>query len=749
MFFRCHGVLRNLYRSGGLGLSTILANSRALSLAEKIVLHNMEKDNVKKDTDTIPIVDLSHHPILEKLDKNRLEQKYVNNLDIEALRDFQSSFMALPLVREILPLKNWNQRVGYEIKQDVDENTTEELEDLFLTWKLLTSMSALDKFDWHDPKIDVFCSKFVNIIPDLSQAQLFAAVQHFSFILAYPSPIPKLFQVIKYNLDVECTERFTKDCKNSSAAKSHGIQAEEARAKYFQCAFFWIIIQEGMSSKTHNFRNLYLQSLVSEFVEPDHVVWLNCCEFVYLMFIAGRLRSMFPLKKKGVPVPPVLLAKMEQFLPDYSLQEAGTIASAIYSCRLIDPNSDITRLFLTSLLKADSLEDSSISSSPSISAICKILTKRSAPERDLISKIFAKYESVIQHLRPHTKLRLISLVKRGCPGEFSSFLSTFVQSISEDLDSLRIKDLDQLLYILHFLDLSEDDPVYQKISLALDTVSMHHPRAGKYFLSCNAFLAKMGVFNDDHLDKIFRAANSLPTQFGCDLSTKEGCFEASIDLVLSFHKPGFSLSQNYLSRHRTQETKRSFFLYENILPTVAMMDCDLEMSDHCQTYNGRRLDPNLRNLFLSFRRLYSVGHNSLHNVITRGVQKDLASIISISHQNFLYPQSLSKDTVFCLDVHSQSVQTLPIPESFLKKLRKGNITKPPIIANGIWVALVVVKVQHFDANKNCLGPATYHNKKLEKLGYKVVIVEPDAYSEALKSKTSREHLRNLVKKVVM
>ena len=731
-----------------------------------------DRDLVKKltvdhdgdnDTSNAPCLHVSQHPVILKMREEAMEREsrklpYTTrssfDASIKTFRDLGYSFMAVPIASEMFPM------MGKATFSDLDEkrnkilNSLEscrEPEDLFYTWKVITCISTEKGFDWENERIQEFCDAFVRILPELSTDQVITSVQHLSFILRYPMPTPNSIRTVKLALNKECASRFRLDCKNCRARKSQAMLTEEARAKYLQCAFFWLKVDQVTKATTFERSGMYLRTLVEEFLlGPDYLSRLTPSEFVFTLFLSGEIRQLVDIDRFGRGIPEPLSDKLTEIWPSLTIREIGIVAHSLYKTKLklVSSNMALTDLFLHSLLEAEDKE--TLVNDISISAVCKLLKSTGSLKPRLLSKILKKYEPLVQYLPPMATIRIINIINQDCPADYPSFLNTYVKYITAGMPDLRIKDLELVAFTLFFLSYRESAEVYHKLFKSLETVSMQDPRSGRSFVFINYFLAQMGLFQHSNLDRMFTLANKmLSGNEDYDFSDREGVKRACNDYAFSLCKPEdyqMSASEKQVTRWVVQSSE----IYEQMLPILAEIDAEFELKGDPQNYHGTRLDPDLRKIFLASRNHRVVANKRTYfEKIIPAMFRDISNILEHVSLQYLYPQATSKDIIFCLDTSSdetkEGLKTLPIPESFTRSLvSRSSMIRPPDVSDGRWIAIFVGKRNHFDSDRCPLGPINCRVHALTNLGYQAIIFDPVPYQAPLRKRQGQRYIKRLL-----
>ena len=526
----------------------------------------------------------------------------------------------------------------------------------------------------------------------------------------------------------------------------------ETRAQYWKLAYHWLVLIDIWKKKTGPQPSTFLSTLVRHFLEEEkYLGTLRPSELTFAIFIAGETRTTLQTCK-SYQLKSLLIQRIERDVLAVSspILEIGILSHGLLRLKLdtLLQSPTITERLLRTLVNAATHESQLHLDRTSIANISKFLGSHKATHFSLRSEVLKSYAPLLHKLTPQCKIRLFKVFTSKCPDKNDPNISLFMESFILDMPKIRrLKDLEHLSQCLITLNIPKTQTqLYHHMAKRVETLPLIHPANGLNLIRITFNLARVEVFDHAILNNIFQVANKTLSQGNWDLK--------SIDSLCTIHAAWDlcnELSHAVRSKHSHRWDKhRSANLYKNVLRDVAALDVELELCGEETRYEGERLDPAFRELLLPTGMKADKGDTTRIRVNTQ-IFHDLSATLQHCHHGYLYPHSSSRDTVFCVNMteietaeHLENLD-LPIPKSFSTDLHTI-LKRPPGIPYGLWVAVVLLKLNGCDNKGNLLGPTEYRVRTLNRLGYKVILVDPYHYNDAMKKRISKSYIYDLVKK---
>ena len=322
----------------------------------------------------------------------------------------------------------------------------------------------------------------------------------------------------------------------------------------------------------------------------------------------------------------------------------------------------------------------------------------------------------------HDLLRFLKIVSIN-PPEFER-LEPFLWKLWTVLKTFpnskwRIKDLEILSVTLLELNglLIIGNEFFPWISDKLDCHSNKDPRSGRCLIFILRSLLKGGYLKENLINTIFESANKFPGFVEEEMDVKV-CLEFLFSLTETEIQSG-----RHLVEVKSHEMKNSPMMTLNAIKSLAEMDFLLKVN--FPEYKGVRLDEMLRSKILQIDKYKPLPSNARENFLCDELRRFLGEK-SVHHGSML-PYKTTHDIIFCVN---DKVEAIEIPDDFISQLEsRDEIVKAPVIKNYSWYVVICPKWDHVDQKGKLLGSLKFKFDTLRKLGYEVVIVQPNKLLE--------------------
>ena len=508
--------------------------------------------------------------------------------------------------------------------------------------------------------------------------------------------------------------------------------------------------REDVTSKMKGFHNGEMLKILL----GQHIHTLNSQQLLFCLFLCG-LQKRFPSNthrvKKGetFPVSLLLYEALCKILPELSPREIGILFNSLHlsNLHLETEHATLRTAGLHCLINYDNSEvarDQFI-----ISSLAKFLSKRGSENHIHCVKVMDKYRHHLAKFDSYAIVRLLQFVVPGKPtnAESKQFLSSLCSSLSPQLRSMRIKDLEILANGLYFLNNKEvTRDLGDKIAEAVPQCNWGDVRSGRSFVYLMQTLAKMGTIDIEGINTIMTNANKCKME---RLDTVQGLSKA-VEFLFELNIP---LMRNVNTDFIIKSNK---FLFRNSL------FCLLQLDGMREIYNIDcvKLDPKLRgkltkyfhslpehNFDFNVQSYSNVDGNidcKSFNETTKGfIHRDLANILGGEKYIWTghpYPHSTSS-VIILRKVYGEFH---PIPDGF-KTFDRDHIVKPRNEKSERFIVLVIPKKEHTDFDGNMFGPLETQMKDLKRLGYEPIFIHWVEYYRHLKRKRNLSYIRKLLK----
>ncbi len=637
---------------------------------------------------------------------------------------------------------------------------------------MLASVStASQDFSWEDGRLEKLVSVICGFVTKMDWAQLQSMVWATSLVHRYGTQKPpSAIRTVWNALDHECTGWLRKEIREANNGLGHIVS--DRRVELLRMAYLSIKVGQVTNYSPFKWTSRYVRQVVTAFLgEEKHLAQVTAQECVFLMFLLGLQREFptpYEVKAVGITkdeselvdeadvygeidIPPYLADKLTSVLPELEVGEIGVVCHSIHKTRmkLHTQSRKLNNSLQKVLLNAP--DEDLLRNEFAISCICKILKNRGTVNFELIKCLMDKYLPLLRHLHPMTRIRVMNMFVHPIPKGHKPLLKEFARCCLGQLDNLRIKDLEQIAFILYIGNYTRDPSVYQAIGSAIDGCTLSDPRSGRSLVYLASFLAKKGFFKDDLITEIMSSANACEPLHAA--TTESELVKASLDLLLQLGRPRQPQGRRdfHLAEVRSYEMRRSKMLYRIALFYVAELDCNVEL-DHPQ-YGGSRLDPDLRKKFLPLGQFDAP--LSASERLKADVLGDLWRIYGKKGARLakLLPHAVATDIVLCLTkLKSGKWVAFPLEEDKLEAL-SAEIQSSRVLtsldggsssSSSVAVAVLVPKRSHFDGDGDPVGPLAFKARQLTSLGYRVVMVRHYVYAASKREGVSTKYLHGLI-----
>ena len=358
-----------------------------------------------------------------------------------------------------------------------------------------------------------------------------------------------------------------------------------------------------------------------------------------------------------------------------------------------------------------------------------------------------KYSNFARHLDSFVLVRLLQFVQPGKPSQAESrhFLQELCAALAPQLPTMRLKDLEILAFGLYFLNNKEIcRDMSPRIAAAVEQCNWTDVRSGKSFVYLVMYLAKMGEFNTDYINRIMSRANKCTME---KLHTFHG-----LSTAIQFL---FDLNIAYVKNENTNNIiMKDRYHMRNSLFCLVQLDAMRELYN----LDCVELKPSLRKKLTDFFHAQpefefetqSPEGNieaDTFNARTKGfVHRDLINILGGSEYVWTghpFPHSTSSVFILKRDIRGKF---LPIPEDFVTFYPNEIVSRN--CGNDVmedYIAVLVPNKGQQTYHGHILGPLETNIEHLQMLGYKPVVVFWVEYFRQLKAKKNLGYLRKLLK----
>lgn len=231
-----------------------------------------------------------------------------------------------------------------------------------------------------------------------------------------------------------------------------------------------------------------------------------------------------------------------------------------------------------------------------ISSILKILTQCENND-NMAETIMNKYITVIHELSLHGKIRLGSFIRKHRPQNFKIFVDPFIDSLRNDVNQCRLKDLLSIAKCLADLNCSAktNEKLFEKMmDAARERIKdSSHVHSGQYYIQFVFQMSRMSYYNTNVLNELFSITNQSDI-LKTAKSERELVLDGAFDV---FSNVCHELRTKRLNR--TTDIRKLFASHVNAFTLKQIAQLDHQLDRVFPDYQGVRLDSDLRQKLLS------------------------------------------------------------------------------------------------------------------------------------------------------
>lgn len=708
---------------------------------------------------------VQHFKDQDKIDNDGAKQKrkaaYLDlkiykglDLTLDVFRDIRNKYSFLRITPPIINVDVHQMSSSFWMRF---ASHTNDKYDLLEAWNLMASSSVvLDSEEMEAAKRNIV-TRLCDSFEDLSYVELSDILFNLRILFSNP----QLLKEFSQSLDKHLTEKMKLMLMKEEVL-------EEEIDLCLKVSFIWLRsvmeskkfnlpkvteIVESRGDLTYKMKGFHNGEMLKILLEK-HIHSLNSQQLMFSLFLCGvqkRYPSNTHRVKKGetFPVPLLLYEAICNILPEMSPREVGILFNSLHlsNLHLETEHATLRTAGLHCLINYDNSKvarDQFI-----ISSLAKFLSKRGSENHLHCVKVMDKYRHHLSKFESYAIVRLLQFVVPGKPSKAESkqFLSELCSSLSPQLRTMRIKDLEILANGLYFLNNKEaTGHMGDKIAEAVPLCNWGDVRSGRSFVYLMQTLAKMGTTDIEGINTIMSAANKCRME---RLDTVQGLSKA-VEFLFELNIP---LMRNVNTDFIIKSNK---FLFRNSL------FCLLQLDSMREIYNMDcvKLDPKLRgkltkyfhalpehNFDFSYQNYSSLDGNidcKSFNETTKGfIHRDLTIVLGGEEYIWTghpYPHSTSSVMI----MRKVYGEFKPIPESF-KTFSRDHIIKQRNEKSEKFIVLVIPKKEHTDFDGNMFGPLETQMKDLKSLGYEPIFIHWAEYYRHLKRKRNLSYMRKLLK----
>ena len=684
-----------------------------------------------------------------------LNRKFYNsiNLTLSVFRDLDQKYLFLKISPPVINIDVHKVSSTFWIKF---ASQTNDKHDILEAWHLLASHSDLMIDEQSQSIQEEITMKISQTISEYSYDQLADLLFNLRVLYKKPDSLKSFVSILDKSLTKKMREILNQ--KNPSS---------EVIDKCLNVSFIWLRTQMEFNQTLEHGVNLENQYKLKgshnrsmlDILIGKHIKILNSEQLMFTLFLSS-LQKRFPLyhpkfkdNQQGLAMPNLLYKKLCLVIPELSRKEVGLLCGFIHLSHIYleTKHSFVRQAALDCLIKYDKREvvrDQFI-----IANISKLLKKRGSENHIHCIKVMDKYKHHLPSLGAYTSIRLLQFLLPGKPSQAESreFLVALCDSLCNNLNTLRLKDLEMLAFGLYFLNNKDvNDKMRDAIADAMFQCEWADVRSGRSFVFLIQILANMGKYDLDSINTIITSANNCSMK---DLDTVEGLTEA-VSFIFKLNIP-FVSDQG--EKHIKKYINNARYLMRNTLFSLLHLDGIREIySLDCAT-----LDTDLRQSLTTY--FHSLPEHEFFSSLEENV--DLEGNIEFESKSFSNSTKafVYRDLVMILNGEEYIWTGHPYPHStasifILKRHKDGNFLKIPdkfesftkdgIISrrdeNSEYLAVLVPSKGQTDFHGNLFGPIQSNVEQLKILGYTPLIIFWGQYFRELKRKKNLSFLRKML-----
>ena len=587
--------------------------------------------------------------------------------------------------------------------------------------------------------------KMISNFPRYSYHQL----SHLTFNLEILRSKPELRKQFTSSLDLNLTKKMKKILRRPYCS-SEDID---------QClATSFVLLRAGVDSvyREHRLRRGHNNSLVTLLL-TRHLSSLTAPQLVFTLFQAG-VQKVYPgcgyqATGQGYPLPSALYHKLCSVLESLTPHEVGVLCHSLHQVHLhlLTEHAAVRQAALRCLVNYPDtliLRDQFV-----VGSIAKFLMKRGSENHQYVLKVMEKFSPHLESIDTLNSIRLLQFILPGRPDSHQSrpFITALCKSLENRLADMRLKDLEKLAFGLYFLsheDINRD--MREKIANSMLNCNWSDVKSGKSFVFIVTFLAKMGKFDIESINKIISKANSNKSNM-TNLETDEGLARAIgflFDLNIPFvREVGTHFVLKFVQGNRILCRNCLFCLLElDCMRELYRIEClhlDLELRSALTDFFHSQPDFE----FFSSREDYMDEdgriQSSTFNEQTKGhVLRDLVTILG--DERFVwsghpFPHSTSSISLLRRDRRG-TFKTFPSTFKMFSKTTLDNVREE----EDVYTAVLVPSKGQQKYHGQFYGPLKTKVEHLKLLGYKPVVIHWPDYYRMFKDRKNLNYLRKII-----
>ena len=636
---------------------------------------------------------------------------------------------------------------------------TQDRLDLLEAWHLMASQSRLEEEEGEGEsglvrgfQEEQIILKIIRHFPDYSYHQLSQLTFNLEVLRSRPQLKKQFTRSLHFHLTRKMKEIIMReDCRPEEISQCLAVSFVLLRAD------IEYNIEPATGRREHRLRGGHNSALL-ELLLSHHLASLSPTQLVYSLFLAAVQKEYpgcgYRAEGQGFPLPARLYDKLSSVMGELSPHEVGVVCHSLHQVHfhLQTKHSAVRQAALNCLLTfPDSfiLKDQFV-----VGSIAKFLLKRGSENHQHVVRVMEKYRPHLHSMDAMNSIRLLQFI---LPGKLSAnqsrpFIEALCQSLENRLVEMRLKDLEKLAFGLFFLNHEDvNRNMRGKLAQAMLKCNWSDVKSGKSFVFIVNFLAKMGEFEIDSINKIVSEANKNKHNM-TNLSTDLGLAKA-IGFLFELNIP-FVREVN--TKYVLKFVQGNRVLCRNSLFCLLELDCLRELYRvDCQPLDGE-LRAALTEFFhsqpewefLSSSEEYMDDHGQISpgtfNEQTKGfIHRDLVNILG--------------DERFLWSAH-------PFPHSsssiiLIRKDKRGKFKMFPntfqtFSQNGLesveeeedeFTAILVPSKSQTDFKGIAYGPLKMKIEHLKLLGYKPLVIFWPVYYKMFKERKNLNYLRNIIK----
>ena len=594
--------------------------------------------------------------------------------------------------------------------------------------------------------------KIIQHFPDYSYQQLSQLTFNLEILRSRPELKKQFTRSLHYHLTGKMKEIImTKDFRPEELDQCLSVSFILLRAD------IEYNIDPATGRREHRLRGGHNSALL-ELLLSHHLTSLTPPQLVYTLFLAGVQKEYpgcgYRAEGQGFPLPARLYDKLTTVMEDLSPHEVGVLCHSLHQVHfhLETKHSAVRQAALTCLLtypESVILKDQFV-----VGSIAKFLMKRGSENHQHVIRVMEKYGPHLHNMDAMNSIRLLQFILPGKPNADQSrpFIEALCQSLEKRLADMRLKDLEKLAFGLFFLNHRDvNRNMRGKLAQAMLRCNWSDVKSGKSFVFIVNFLAKMGEFEIDSINKIISTANinkAKMTNLDTDLGLAKAIgflFELNIPFVREVNT---KYVLKFVQGNRVLCRNSLFCLLElDCLRELYRIDCDrLDGELRANLTEFFHSQPDFEFLSTSEEYMDDDGQISpgTFNEKTKGfIHRDLVNILGDEKyvwSGHPFPHSSSSILLIRKDKRGK-FKMFPNTFQTFSKISLERVDEE----EDEFTALLIPSKSQTDWNGNGYGPLKMKIEHLKLLGYKPQMIFWPTYYRMFKEKKNLKFLRNIIK----